>query len=434
MQVSVQQLDPCKVELNIEVEPQKVAQTVEQVYGEFAKRAEVPGFRKGKTPRPILERYVSPESVRRRALDLMMPEAYREALQETGIRPYAEPELEVVQLDTEGSFVFKALVPLPPIVELGEYKEIEVEREEVVVTNDDVETELRALQERQAPVEKVEDRGVRSGDLVVAEVVSAIEGQQAATPRRTLIRVGTNPPEFDANLLGLKTGEEKGFGMTYPNDFAEEALAGKRVDYQVRVEAIREVKLPELNNEFAQSVGDYETLDELRDDIRAKLVETRNEAADRDVNNKIVNEIVSRSKVEFPDVLVSAEVSRELEAIRQDLEKEGRSFERYFEQIGKTRDQFLNELREEAARRIKVGLVLGELAEKEHIEVTEEEVEGEVGRMAADAKTTKDAVEAYLEPRGGRGSLANSLLNQKIGEFIKSVSTIKSGEVKVEST
>jgi len=434
MQVSIQQVDQCKVELNIEVEAEKVATTIDRVYREIGKRTEVPGFRKGRTPRKILERYVSPESVRKRALDMMVPEAYRQALEETGIHPYADPELEVVQLESERPFIFKAMVALPPTIELGEYKGIEVERERVIVTDEDVEADLRRLQESQAPIEQVKDRGVQSADLVVAEIVSTIEGEEPGTPRRTLIRAGTNPSEFDANISGLKVGERKTFSMKHAEDFADEALAGKQVNYDVKIETIREARLPELNDEFAQSLGEYKTVDELREDIRARLTAARNEGADEDAINKIVGEIVSRSKVEFPDVLLSAEVDRELGRIREHLDKEGRSLEQYLEHIGEDREAFLAKLQETAAGRIKVGLVLGELADKEQIRVSEEELDAEIKCMATEAKTTADAVEAYLEPRGGRRGLANSLLNRKVTEFIKSVSTINGGEVDAEST
>lgn len=428
MQVNVEQLNPCEVELNIEVPAEQVSSTKDKVYKEIGKHTAVPGFRKGKAPRAILERQVDPDRVRRYMLDELLPEAYAAALEENKIDPYADPEIDIVQLEDEQPFIFKAKVPLPPKVELGEYKGIEVERPEVNVTDDDVEAELKYLQESRAKIEKVEDRVVQTGDMVLAEMTATIEGEETAEPKRTLVRVGSNLPEFDEQIVGMSLDEEKIFSVEYPAGIPDESLAGKKVDYIVKVESMREVKLPELTDEFAQSLGTYQTVDELKADITKQLTESRNRAADSDVENKIIEEIVARSTVCFPGVMVQSRVAHELEHLREDLEKEGRSFKQYLEQIGKTREEFMEQLNQAISQRVTAGLVLGELAEKENLETTEQEVDTEIDRMAEEAKAGRESVEAYLEPRGGREALSNALLDKKITDFLKSVSKINSGE------
>lgn len=434
MQVTVERKSPCQVELNIEVPAEQVITAKDKVYKELGKHTAVPGFRKGKAPRAILERHVSPESVRRYMLDELLPDAYAKALEENKIEPYADPEIDIVQLEDEQPFIFKADVPLAPTVELGEYKGIEVERADVTVPDEDVEAELKRLQESRAPIEQVEGRPVQSGDILLAELKATIEGEEPAEPRRTLIRIGANLPEFDDNVIGMNIGDEKSFTVEYPTGIPDENLAGKRVDYTIKVESIREVKLPELNDEFAQSIGEYKTLDDLRADIRANIMEALNAAADREVENKIIDEIVSRSKVCFPDVMQKARVAHYLEHLREDLEKEGRTLKQYLEAIGRTREEFMNDLNEAISRRITTGLVLGELAEKENLAVSDEEVDARIDNMAEEAKASREAVEAYLEPRGGREGLGNAMLDEKITEFLKSVSKIKSGESGKDST
>jgi len=425
MQVTTEQVDPCKVELNIEVEADKVARTIDEVYGEFSQTTSVPGFRKGKAPRRILERYVSPESVRRMAVDSMVAHAYVEALNETGIEPYAGPEVEIVQFDADKPFIFKVMVPLAPKIELGEYKGIEVKRPEVNITDEDVDAQLKYLQESNATARKVEDRGIQMGDVAVAEIASTVEGQDKGAPRRSLIEVGSNVPGFDEKVVGLKPGEQRSFPVEYPKDFPEEELAGKTVDFDVNVESIRERQIPELNDEFAKTMGQFETLADLREDIRTRLTASAEKAADREVERKIVDEVVARSKVDFPDVLVDHDVSHDLADMQNRLDRQGMTLEQYLGQIGKTEEQFVSELREQAVQGVRTGLVLGEISNAENVDVTDEEVDAEIERIAAESKATTESVETYIEARGGRPALKNSLLNRRILDFLKSVSSIK---------
>jgi len=428
MQVKVEQQGPCEVELNVEVPVEQVNSTRDKVFKEIGEHTTVPGFRRGKAPRGMLERHLSPESVRRHLLDELLGDAYMAALEEAKIEPFSDPEVEIVQLEKEQPFIFKAKVPLPPKIELGEYKGIEVERPTVVVTDEDVEAELKYLRETRCSVEPVEDRPVESGDVASAELKATVEGEEPGEPSKVRIRVRANVPEFDENIIGMSLDEEKSFTVDYPSDTPDDTVAGKKVDYTVKVERIHKLKLPEVDDEFAQSLGDYKTVDDLKEEIRSRMTEARGTSADNEVENKIIEQIVARSTVSFPDVIVKSRVAHELEHLREDLEKENRSFKQYLEQIGKTREEFMDELTQGISRRVTVGLVLGELAKTESLAVTDEEVDARIDSMVEESKTTREAVEAYLEPRGGRESLANALLDEKITDFIKSVSKIKSGE------
>ncbi|MHB0999678.1 MAG: trigger factor [Armatimonadota bacterium] len=425
MQVNVEQLDPCKVQLTIEIDPETVTKTIDYVYREYSKVTAVPGFRKGKAPRHLLERFVSEESIKERSIESMVPDAYENAIKQESIEPYADPDIEIVQYEPGKSFIFKAIVPLPPKIELGEYKGIEVERKAVQITDEDVESQIKYLLESRATTEKVEDRGVQAGDMVIAEVTSAPEGDEKPEPKRSLIQAGQNVPGFDENIEGLKIGERKSFTVEYPADFSDESLAGKKVEFDISVETIRERHLPELNDEFVASLGQFETVDAMKEDIRSHLIKTAEETADRDVEQKIIDEIVSRSEVNFPDVLVEHEVHHDLEEMQNRLSQQNMNLTDYVKRTGKTPEQFMAELRDQASYRIKIGLSLGEIAEKENLEVTDEDIDNEIDRIAEESNATREAVETFIETRGGRNNVRNSLLNRKIMDYIKSVSNIK---------
>lgn len=429
MQVNVEHLDPCKVQFTIEVEPEQVAKAIEEVYSEYRDGMSVPGFRKGKTPRKILEKYVPEEKVKERAIELLISPAYFDAIKQEDIHPYADPEIEIVEFEPGKPFVFKADIPLPPQVKLGEYKGVEVERRQVEITDEDVDNQVKYLQESRATSTKVDDRGIQDGDIVVAEISSQLEGDEKAGPKRSMVRVGSNIPGFDEAIMGLKPGEMKAFTLQYPDDFEDKESAGKKAEFEFKVESIREKQIPELNEDFLKSVGDFESVDALRDDVRKKLTESSEQAADREVEHKIIDEIVKRSEVSFPEVMVDHEVHHELHDMQSRFEKQGMTIQGYLKQIGKSEEELIAEMKTEAEQRLKIGLVLGDFSEAEKIDVTEEDVEAEIDKLAEDSKTPKDSVIAFLDSRGGRANLKNNMLNKKIMDHLRSISVIKGAEV-----
>lgn len=425
MQVTTEQRTPCEVELKIEVSTDKVAQAINQVYKEFSQTTSIPGFRKGKTPRAILERYASEDSIKQGAIEIMVPDAYMEAIKEQDIHPYHEPDVEVVQFETDQPFIFKAIIPLPPKVELGDYKGIEVERKVQQITDEDVDAQLKYLQESKATSKAVEGRGLQSGDYAIANISSKVDDEEMSEPRRSMIEVGNNVPGFDDSIVGMEAGQQKTFSVEYPADYPDDKLAGKKTEFDVTVESIKEKVMPELDDEFAKTIGKIETIDELKADIRKHLEETANETADREVEQKIVEEIANRSEVCFPGVMVDQDVHLDLEDLQTRLSRQGITIQQYMQHTGKSEEDMLNEYREAARQRLRVGLSLGEVADVEKIDVTTEEVEDEVQKMAEESNVSVESVESYIETRGGKALLRNSMLNKKIMDFIKSVSVIK---------
>ena len=267
MQVTKEPLEPCQVALTIEVEPDKVVRAVDKAYREYAKYVTVPGFRKGKAPMSFVRQRVPEADVRQRTAEILVEPAYNEALTQEDVQPYAPPKLELLQLDlTEKPFIFKAVVPLAPSVELGAYTGLEVERSKFLLSDEDVDAQIERMRERAADYPQV-DRPVQTGDLVIGDVAALIEGRpDDAAPRPTMIEVGAegNIPGFDGHLLGLSEGESATFTLTYPEDYPEEDLAGEEAEFTVSVKEVRAKEVPPLDDDLAKKItnGKFETLDD----------------------------------------------------------------------------------------------------------------------------------------------------------------------------
>ncbi len=424
MQVTTEQLDPCKIQLTIEVDADTVAATIDKVYREYNKATSVPGFRKGKTPRAILERFVSEDSIKQRAIETMAPDAYEQAIEQEKIEPYAEPEMSVDQYEPGKSFIFKTIIPLAPIIELGEYKGITVDRRKVDITDKDVEDELTYIQNSRATSEPVEGRGIEAEDIVIADIVSYPEGEEKPEAKRSFVRMGQNVPGFDENILGMQKGESKSFTVAVPEDVEGNEFAGKTMNFEVTIDSIRERKLPEVNDEFVKSIGEYESVDAFKAFLKDEITKSANNNADAEAERSIIDEIVSRSNINFPDVLVEHDLHHELEDLKERLSKQGATIQDYVARSGRTPEQFLSEMRETISNRVRIGLALGKIAETENLDVTDEDVDAEIDRIAEESKTPRESVEAILESRGDSNYLRNNLLNKKIMDYIKSVSVI----------
>ncbi len=425
MQITSEKINPCKIDLTIEIEPEKVAEAYNQAYKEFGKVTSVPGFRKGKAPRAILEKYVAEESVRREVADILVTQAYPAAIEQEKIEPYADPEFNVEELEEGKPAKFKASVPLPPKVELGEYKGIKVTKTKVEATDADVDLEVKNIQDRRTTAEKVEDRGVQETDIVIAEISSNVDDGPMCEPKRSLIQIGQNVPGFDEQIMGLKPGERKSFELTYPDDFEDEALRGKKSKFDVSVESLRERKAPELNDEFAKEVGGFENMDALRAHIKQQIIEFRENESERDVERQIVEGIVANSEIHLPEVLVEHEIGHDMQEIQASLNRQNLTIDQYLRNVGKDREEFFKELYESAERRLKAGMAMGEVSDKENIDVKDEDIDAEIERLAAESNTTTDAIIAYMDSRGGRATLGNNMLNRRILDYLKSVSVVK---------
>ena len=405
MQVTKEPLEPCQVALTIEVEPDKVVHAVDRAYKEYAKYVSVPGFRKGKAPMSFVRQRIPESDVRQRTAELLVEPAYNEAIKQEDVQPYAPPKLELVQLDlTEKPFIFKAVVPLAPQVELGAYTGLEVERNKFLLSDEDVDKQIERMRERAADYPKVE-RPVQTGDLVIGDVAAVVDARpEAAEPRPTMIEVGAegNIPGFDEHLVGLSAGETKTFTLPYPDDYPEEDLAGEEAEFTVSVKEVRAKEIPPLDDELAKKItnGKIESLDALKANIRTDMERNLADNAERQVESSLVDQIVPASTIKYPPVLVDSEVEDDAKQFMARLEQEKVTLDDYLARTGKTREQLMARVPAGRRKRIEIGLVLGEIAEKENLAVTPEDIDAAIAAQAEQQRTTPAALRAMLESNG----------------------------------
>lgn len=432
MQVTKEPLEPCQVALTIEVEGDKVVSAVDKAYREFAKYVNVPGFRKGKAPMNFVRQRVPETDVRQRTAELLVEPAYAEAIKQEDMKPYGAPKIELQPFElSDAPFVFKAVVPVAPQVELGQYTGLTVERKVYDVSDEAVDKQLERLRDRAADYPKVE-RAVEDGDLVIADVAAITNARpEAADFRPTMIQIGEgNIPGFDEEMIGLSVGDEKSFTLTYPDDYPEPELAGETADFSVKINEVRRKELPPLDDALAAKItnGTIATLDAFKADLRSDLEKSLRESAENEADQAIVDQILLASTIKFPPQLTEAEVNQDAQSLMARLEKDGVTLEDYLERTGRTREQLIADFTLAAEKRIRIGLVLGEIAEKESLSATEEDIDAEIAERAAAQRTTPAAMRAFLEGNNQTASLSNRVLTKKVLDFLRA-STIMQDKV-----
>jgi trigger factor len=437
MQVTKEPLDPCQVALTIEVESDKVVLAVDKAYREYSKYVSVPGFRKGKAPLTFVKQRVPEADVRQRAAELLVEPAYAAALEQEAVEPFAQPKLELVQLEfAEKPFIFKAIVPLRPQVELGEYKGLTVEKNKYELTDDNVETQLQRMRERAAEYPKVE-RAVQMGDLVVAELMALVDNRpEAAEMRGTMIEVGAdNIPGFDEQLIGMNIGDEKTFTLTYPDDYPDAELAGEEAEFTVKINEVHEKQIPELNDELAQKIsnGRFETVEAFRVELKTDMEKSLAANSDSEADSKLMEQIVATSTIKYPPVLIEAEVDDEVKTLLGRLESQGIELDDYLARVGKTREQIVAEFTEGAKKRIEIGLLLGKVADVETLALTEADLDAALAERAEEERTTPAAVRAILESNGGWETLQNRAQAKKVLDFLRAATIIQEKVVSADS-
>jgi trigger factor len=428
MQVTTEQIDPCKIALTITVEPEKVTVAQEKAYQQAARSITLPGFRKGKVPLHIARGYVDPSRVKQRAAELLVPEAFQSAVGESQVEPWGQADFEVVEMNDDGPLVFKALVPLRPQVTLGPYKGLSLTKRVLVVTDKDVERQIEQIRERYAEYPEVEDRTAQPGDLLLVDLQAEIEGKELpelAEARSTAIEVGKNIPDFDNGLTGMAKGETKTIEAIYPETFPDDTLRGKRATFTVTLNEIRSRNLPELNDELVQKAHPTaKTPDELLVAVRDSLEKTAAEMSENELEFNLVNAIVQSSQIHFPDVLLRAEMQADAQQLQERLERDQITLDDFLVGEGKTREELQLEMSTAAAQRIRNSLVLSEVARTESIAVDDTEVDAKIAERAEQAKVSPAAVRAFAEKNNQLERFRDQALTEKILTFLKGAATI----------
>jgi trigger factor len=412
MKVSTERIPESQVVLEIEVELERLERSLERAYRRLAQKTAVPGFRKGKTPRHMLERYLGRDAVVQEALGMLIPEAYNQAVEEENVDAIDYPNIEVVQQEP---LIFKATVAVRPSVDLGNYREVRVEREPVTVDEERVNEQLEELRYRYAILEPM-DRPLQMGDRVRADVRVSVDGREVFSEDDAEFRlrqgVPVLMPGFVEELLGSEKGIERQFSIDLAPDYPQQALAGKTCLCTVLVREIKEEKLPELDDAFAADVGEgFPSLEALRERLESDLRQSAEQEAEARYRDKVVDGVVAVASVEFPPVLVEREAEQ---LLRERVSSSGAGdIERYLKQVGKAEEELRQELRLQAVERVQGSLVLGKVAEVEAISVGEEDVDAEIERLAASSGPRGDEVRKVFGSAGGREALERSLLTRK---------------------
>lgn len=428
MQVTTEQINPCKIALTVTVEPEVVSAAKEKAYAKFAKNVQIPGFRKGKVPLAMARNYIDPARVAQEAAEQLSEPSYKQAVAESGVEPFAQAELEYVSMDPDGPFVFKAYVPLRPVVTLGPYKSLDLEKRRLIVSEKDVDDQIEELRARYAEYPEVAERGAETGDVALADLMAFVEGQESpemAVPRTTVIEIGKNIADFDNGLVGMTVGETKTIDALYPEDFADEAMRGKRATFTVTIKELREKKLPEMNEEFVTKVHPTaKTPEELKAALTEALDKAAEQMADSELEFRLVGAIARNSQINFPEVLLRAEMQVDAQQLDEQIKRSNLTVDQYLQQTGKTREQVGQEMALAAAQRIRNSLVLAEVARTEGITVEDADVDARIAEEAERRKTSVAAMRALLEKNDQMTQIKDQALTKKILSHLKEVSNI----------
>jgi len=414
VKVTNEKIENSQAFLTVEMEPAEVEKSLEESYHRLVKKTNIPGFRKGKAPRPVLERHIGKESLFEDTLNSLLPEAYEKAIKEQEIEAYAQPHIEVTQTDP---LIFKVTVPLVPEVKLGDYHRIRLKPEPVELAEDDVSAAVEQLRHQYATWEPVE-RPVDFNDLVILDIESHIEDKPFINQKGVQYQVVHDSvfpaPGFAEQLTGIKKDEEKEFKLKFPPDYPRGELAGKEASFKVRVTEIKQERLPELNDELAREINPkFKTLDSLREQVSADLRLGAERKAKVDFEDRVIEAVVDIAQVEFPPILVETEIDR---LINQQLQRwqVGRGgLEEYLSRINKTEPELREELHPVATKRVTGSLVLDKIAEEAKIEVSDSEIGTEIKRLTKGDAEKDDELQKYLNTPQSRESIKQMLITRK---------------------
>lgn len=421
MKATAERLDNNKVALTIEVDAAKVDAALERAYRKIAQQVSIPGFRKGKAPRRIIEARLGKEALYDEALEELIPEAYREALEQEQLDAIEQPHLSDIEIEEGKPLRFRAEVAVAPEVQLGEYKGIRLEKLVEQVEEKDIDHMLWHLQEEQAELVAPERNTVEDGDFVVIDFEGYVDGQpfDGGSAKGYSLQIGSGRfvEGFEKQLIGAEVGVETEIKVTLPEDGVPESLAGKEAVFKVTVRDIKVKRVPDIDDEFARDVSDAENLAELRQKIRAEMEESAERRADAELRRRIVELVRDQSRVEVPDVLVEDELVDLVNDFGRILVMMGIDPQRYLERSGKSVEDLKKEFRPEAEERVKSQLVLKAIAKREGIVVTPDELEAKIDELVAGERDPKEARKRFGDP-GRRAALRTSLLLDRTVDFL----------------
>lgn len=375
-----------EVKLEITIEAEKFDEAMKKVYFKSAKYFNIPGFRKGKAPMNIVEKYYGKEIFYEDAFNEVVPEEFEQALKDNNIEAVSRPDINIKQIGKGQDLIFTAVVQTKPEAELGKYKGIEIKKIEYNVTDHDIEHELGHMQEKNSRLVSIDDRPVENGDITVIDFEGSVDGVPfdggKAEGHELEIGSGAFIPGFEDQIIGMKIDEEKDINVKFPEEYFSKDLAGKDAVFKVKLHEIKKKELPELDDEFAKDVSEFDTLKELKDSIKEKLETQNNERAKYETQDAVIKAVSENTKLDIPSGMIELEIDNMLKDIETRLSYQGLKLEQYFKMMGKTEEEVRKEYEPQAIEGIKSRLTLEAIIKKEKIEATDEEIDAKIKEMA----------------------------------------------------
>lgn len=388
MSLQVEKLEGNMAKLTIEASADDFEEALEKAYQKNKSRLSVPGFRKGKVPRKMIEQMYGKEVFFEEAANIVIPSAYAKAVDECTEDIVSQPTIDIVQLEVGKPFIFTAEVALKPEVTLGQYKGIEVDKADITATDKEVEDAIEKERENNARTITVDDRPVQDGDVVVLDFEGFMDGVafECGKGENHSLTIGSGAfiPGFEDQLIGAEIDKEVEVNVTFPENYQEASLAGKPAVFQCTVKEIKEKQLPDLDDEFASEVSEYDTLEEYRESVRKYIEERKEEDAKKAKEEKVVDAIIEGAQMDIPEAMITTQQRQMADEFAQRIRMQGISIEQYFQVTGLTRAAFMEQMKPQAESRIKSRLVLEAVAKAENIEASEEEYQAEIKKMAED--------------------------------------------------
>ncbi|MCY9242418.1 trigger factor [Bacillus spizizenii] len=406
--------------LTVEVDAETFKTALDNAFKKVVKQVSIPGFRKGKIPRGLFEQRFGVEALYQDALDILLPVEYPKAVEEAGIEPVDRPEIDVEKIEKGESLIFTAKVTVKPEVKLGDYKGLGIEKDDTAVTDEDVQNELKTLQERQAELVVKEEGAVEEGNTVVLDFEGFVDGEafEGGKAENYSLEVGSGSfiPGFEDQLVGLEAGAEKDVEVTFPEEYHAEELAGKPAVFKVKIHEIKAKELPELDDEFAKDIDEeVETLAELTEKTKKRLEEAKENEADAKLREELVLKASENAEIDVPQAMVDTELDRMLKEFEQRLQMQGMNLELYTQFSGQDEAALKEQMKEDAEKRVKSNLTLEAIAKAENLEVSDEEVDAELTKMA---EAYNMPVENIKQAIGSTDAMKEDLKVRKAIDFL----------------
>ena len=403
MSLQVEKMEKNMAKLTIEVAAEDLEKAMQNAYQKAKGRISIPGFRKGKAPRKMIEQMYGKGVFLEDAVNALIPEHYSKALAECELEIVSQPTIDITQAEPGKAFIFTVEVAVKPEVTLGDYKGVEVPKTEITVTDEDVEAELKKEQEKNSRTISVEDRAAQLNDIVTIDFEGSVDGVPfdggQATEYPLTLGSNTFIPGFEEQLVGAKVGDDVDVKVTFPEEYQAKELAGKEAIFKCAVKKIEAKELPELDDDFAKDVSEFDTLAEYKEHVKTNLEDKKADEAKRAKEDAAVDKAIENAQMDIPEAMLMTQCRQMLDDFSRRMQSQGLSMDQYFQFTGMTADKMMEDMKPQALKRIQTRLVLEKVAEVENIQPTEEEVNEEISKMAEAYKMEADKLKELLGER-----------------------------------